>query len=587
MGFLTRSIVITLLSAAAIGRAAVPSLDRPLVAPGPGARIDSLLERYRAYGYSGAVLVEHRGRLVLHHAYGPADRERDIANAIHTRFAIASITKGFTAAALLRLAERSALRTSDSLGRFFPGLPAATAGITLDQMLTHASGLPVEAGDQGLDTRTAEATAASLRRVSLRFAPGTDHLYSNFAFNVLARIVERVSGQPFERFVRDSLAARAGLRYTGLPAASGSQEGTIARGYAGSVEDLGATAPPPSDERLGSGSLVSTAADLYRWLIALREGRVVAPADWERMTADTTGVTACGWTRGRTGWGTRIVASGGDWDGYQADVYWFPEDSVVVTLTTNVTPNAFKWDATVVRGIMRVLRGRELAMPPPVVRVDSTALAPFVGRYRLDSGAFFDVSRKGRGLFVGASGQAAVSQLAWPGKAPPAAVETCSAAADSFLDALTSGDTAFVTRACETPGIAESARTWWVEHVATTGGAVRRRTLLGTAPKGSRFETFVQVETGRAEPLVVRLVWRAGTLRLTGIGSGIARPATTLFLPEGKGPLPAAGRSFAAYDPPTDQVVRIAFERDARGAVSGLSVLTTAGGQPVAARREP
>ncbi len=183
-------------------------------------------------------------------------------------------------------------------------------------------------------------------------------------------------------------------------------------------------------------------------------------------------------------------------------------------------------------------------------------------------------------MFVGAEGQGAVNQLAWPGRDPPAAVESCNAAADSFIAALASGDTAFVKRTSETPEIAQTVWRWWDERVTAPGGAVRRRTVLGTGPKGpTKLETFTRVETARSEPVVVRLVWRTGTLRMTAIGSGIPLPATTLFLPEGEG-------RFAAFDPPTDQVVRIGFEGDGAGAVRGLSVLTAAGGRPVQARCE-
>ncbi|HKQ58665.1 MAG TPA: serine hydrolase domain-containing protein [Candidatus Eisenbacteria bacterium] len=565
---------VLLIAAATVTPAgAEPPPDRPRVAPGLGARMDSLLERYAAFGYAGVALVEHRGRFVLHRAYGMADRERDVANRIDTRFAIASITKGFTAAAVLRLAERSALRTRDSLAQYFPGLPPDVARITIDQMLNHASGLPAEAEDQELDTRTPATTAASLRKVRLRYAPGTDRLYSNLAFNVLARIVEQVAAQPFERFVADSVIARAGLMQTGFPSAAGADGQRVARGYAGPVEALTATHPPHTDARLGSGSLVSTAGDLHRWLTALHEGRVVTQAAWQRMSSDSTGNTACGWSRGRTGWGTPAITSGGDWEGYHADIYWFPDDSVTVTLTTNVSPNAFRWNSAVIRGIMRIVRAREFALPPRVARSDSTALARYAGRYRFDSGATFDVSRKGAALFVGAAGQAAVNQLAWPGKAPPEALPRCNALADSFVVALAARDTTWIAPRCETPEMLQTLKDWWA-RVESAGGTLRGRTVLGTAPKGpAKLESFVRIETSRGDPVVVRLVWRSATLLLTAIGTGIPQPATTLFLPEGND-------RFAAYDPPTDQVVRIAFESQ------GLSVLTAPGGAPVKAVRE-
>jgi beta-lactamase family protein len=155
--------------------------------------MDSLLERYAAFGYAGVALVEYRGRFVLHRAYGMADRERGIANRIDTRFAIASITKGLTAAAVLRLAERSALRTGDSLARWFTGLPPDVARITIDQMLDRADGdsppateppsaeipqlavRPVESSATGgMDDPRAKVTPLAPGRIGWQFTTGQD-----------------------------------------------------------------------------------------------------------------------------------------------------------------------------------------------------------------------------------------------------------------------------------------------------------------------------------------------------------------------------------------------------------------------------
>ena len=172
-----------------------------------------------------------------------------------------------------------------------------------------------------------------------------------------------------------------------------------------------------------------------------------------------------------------------------------------------------------------------------------------------------------------------MNPLAWPGQIPPGTLGECNARADSLVAALETGDTAFVARVAETPEIARSVRDWWREQVSTPGGAVRQRTGLGTAPKGpSKLESFVRVATGAPEPVVVRLVWRVGTLELAAIGSGVPFPAATLFLPEGND-------RFAAYDPPTDQVVRIGFARGGTGAIDRLSVLTASGEKVVEARR--
>lgn len=565
-------VALSILASSPAHTATAPPAPR-VIEPGIGARTDSLLERYSQYGYSGVALVERNGRPLLHRGYGLADRERRTPIQVDTRFAIASITKTFTAAAILGLAERSRLALDDSLGRFFDGLPSPTSGITIAQLLEHASGLPEDEEEQGLDTRTSEATRASLARARLRHAPGADRRYSNFGYNVLARVVERVTGLRFDAFVRDSLMARAGLRSTTF---SSSGPG-LARGYGGPIDALEPTAPPPIGTHLGSGSLVSTAADLGRWLNALREGRVVSRAAWERMIADTTGETSCGWTRGRTGWGTTLVTSGGDWDGYQTDIFWFPDDSLTVILVTNIRPNTFRWNGTLVRAVARAERGRPTVMPPALTGLDSTALRPYPGTYRLDSGGRFDVRRRGGVLYVGAEGQDAVNPLAWPGVTPPAALGACNARADSLVAALAAGDTAYLARVAEAPEIATSVRDWWREHVGASGAPVGPPTGLGTAPKGpAKLETFVRLGTG-PDPMVIRLVWRLGSLALTAIGSGIPFPATTLFLPEGRG-------RFAAYDPPTDQVVRIGFA--GAGGVDSLTVHTASGADMARGRRE-
>jgi CubicO group peptidase (beta-lactamase class C family) len=113
-------------------------VGRPVVQGELGARLDEFLERATARGFSGVVLVRRDGRVVLHKGYGWADREKRIPNTTKTIFEIGSLTKTFTAAAIVKLNEQGRLRTADSISRWFPNVPTDKAGITVPHQWSSA-----------------------------------------------------------------------------------------------------------------------------------------------------------------------------------------------------------------------------------------------------------------------------------------------------------------------------------------------------------------------------------------------------------------------------------------------------------------
>jgi CubicO group peptidase (beta-lactamase class C family) len=147
------------------------------VADGPiGDRID-LFVGDSLPSFSGQILVARDGRIVLHQAYGLADRGSMRTNTVETVFDIGSITKQFTAAAILALAEEGRLAVTDTLGRFLPDLPAPKSGLTLHALLTHSSGLPQYSGED-YDPLTGESFRAWLDTVLVEFSPGERFQYS-------------------------------------------------------------------------------------------------------------------------------------------------------------------------------------------------------------------------------------------------------------------------------------------------------------------------------------------------------------------------------------------------------------------------
>src|ERR1700720_2975078 len=180
-----------------------------------GAALDRYMARLAAYGYSGSVLVARGGRVLLHQGYGLADRARRRPYTAETLFDVASISKQFTAAAILALEMAGKLAVEDPLGKFFPGAPADKAPITLTHLPPHPPGLRDPFGEEYEPVTRQEL----LRRVfasRLLGPPGRRYRYSNGGYSVLAAGVEVASGQTYDDYLRGRLFEPAGMRHTGF-----------------------------------------------------------------------------------------------------------------------------------------------------------------------------------------------------------------------------------------------------------------------------------------------------------------------------------------------------------------------------------
>ena len=258
--------------------------------------LDSMFTGYADSGFSGSILLAMNGDVVLSQGYGMADRERGIPATAETRYSVAGFTKMFTAVAVLALESEGRLRVTDSLERFFGPLAGTDGQVTLHQLLTHTDGLtrqnaPVYRADPRAFVRAVSASPDS-------FSPGQGYRYNDFGHSVLGVVVEMVTGTSYESFVRDRFLRPAGLSHTGF-------ENDAAADFA--VEYAGAPGhqypiPPRSYTwgRRASLGMVSTVGDMYRWVKALDDPRVVPPRVKERMF-QTHGVTDWNAERGY-GW---------------------------------------------------------------------------------------------------------------------------------------------------------------------------------------------------------------------------------------------------------------------------------------------
>ena len=246
------------------------------------------LEAYEAEGFAGSVLLVRGGQLVLDQGYGFANEALEARNDGETIFAIGSTPIDFTKAAILLLEQRGELDTADLVSMYFDDLPEDKAGMTLEHLMKGSSGLRnfhgIRGVDEDMDLSYIDRDEA-MRRIfssSLLFVPGRGQAHSHSAWGVLAAVVEIASGQSYADFLAEELFAPAGMKRTGLyPLCQKFPDAQVAVG--GGPPALGqANTPknwgPTSWLVMGSGGMVSTTHDLYKWLVALRAGKLLGPA---------------------------------------------------------------------------------------------------------------------------------------------------------------------------------------------------------------------------------------------------------------------------------------------------------------------
>jgi CubicO group peptidase (beta-lactamase class C family) len=217
---------------------------------------------------SGSVLISQHGQVLLSKGYGLADRAQKTPNGPQTRFAIASNTKQFTAAAILLLEVQGKLKLTDGICTYIPDCPSAWSVITIKELLTHTSGipdytaLPDFVGYVG-QPWTPLQIIAHFRDLPLDFTPGSTWKYDNSGYIVLGYIIEQVSGLSYEAFLQTNIFTPVNLSDTGYNHGSNG----VAIGYT----DGSATPAEPWDPSVpfAAGGLYSTVEDMNRWEQAL------------------------------------------------------------------------------------------------------------------------------------------------------------------------------------------------------------------------------------------------------------------------------------------------------------------------------
>jgi CubicO group peptidase (beta-lactamase class C family) len=286
-------------------------------------------------GFTGAVLVAHHGKPLFAAGYGLADRDHDIPNTTATKFRIGSVTKQFTAVAVLRLEEQGKLKISAPIGQHLPDCPTGWAEVTIHQLLSHTGGVPEHTTPLLMMGNMARSLSpvnivGLVKDKPLDFTPGEKWAYSNTGYILLGMLIEKASGQKYADFIREAVLTPAGMADSGVER-SGQVLKNRARGYGGPEQEaqfIHMSFPH------AAGAMYSTVSDLLKWDRALAGDKLLGAAAKKTLTTEVKDGYACG-VSVREVMGRPAHRHGGGIPGFVSDFLRFPDDGLAVVVLTN------------------------------------------------------------------------------------------------------------------------------------------------------------------------------------------------------------------------------------------------------------
>jgi CubicO group peptidase (beta-lactamase class C family) len=364
--------------------------------------------------FMGTVLVARGSEVLLSKGYGFANLEWDIPDAPSTKFRLGSITKQFTAASILLLEERGKLKVEDPVKKYLPDAPPAWDKVTIFHLLTHTSGIPSFTGFPDYESTEAipspvEKTVARFRDKPLEFAPGEKRNYSNSGYVLLGYLIEKISGQSYEKFVQENVFSPLGMKDSGYDSNT-----AIIRHRA-----AGYSPGPDGPVNMGfihmsiphaAGALYSTTEDLLRWEQDLFGGKLLSPVSLQKMTTPFKDDYAFGLTV-HTANGHKVISHGGGIEGFNTFLAYYPEDKMTVAVLANLNGSA---PEQIAGKLAAIAHGENVQLPSErkEIAVSPKILALYGGTYVLAPGFDLVVTLEGTQLMSQATGQPKVQLFA-------------------------------------------------------------------------------------------------------------------------------------------------------------------------------
>lgn len=375
-------------------------------------QLDELLgKQFKHAGPGCAVLVTKQGKVIYKKALGSADLELNVPIAPDMVFKLASITKQFTAVGILQLVEQGKISLQDSLQKFIPDFPSRGELITIENLLTHTSGIKdymrinyPSSYMERWDFRPKQLID-SFKNYALEFKPGTKYSYSNSGYYLLGYIIEQVSGTSYPNYIQNNILTPLGLNHTYYDS-----EGVLipsrVNGYRNEetvVKNADYWSPTIA---YAAGGLLSNTEDLYKWFDAVLKYKVLkketldkafTPFKLKDGSATSYGY---GWTIDQLS-SVKSIGHSGRMNGFVTDEIYYPQQDVFIAVffnSENVPKDAIS------KAISEIVLGQPLQTG---VKVDDSILNSYLGTYSLtiDPKRTITVSKDGNRLLAKVSGQ--------------------------------------------------------------------------------------------------------------------------------------------------------------------------------------
>ncbi len=364
------------------------ALFGPVPAQEISGRINEEIEYFFPDQFMGSVLLGQADQLLYSEQFGFANVAQQTPINENSLFQIASLTKQFTAAAILLLEEQGVLNLQDSITTHVGGLPGSLDGISLLNLLAHSSGIPDIPNSAFVSDERGSVflSEAEFARIAPESAPGSQVKYSNTGYHLLGEVIEAASEVSYTDFITENLLSPLRLENTGFLS-------TNIQTVDGHVPDQGQLVPQESSdaENLGpysAGGMYSTAADLHVWTTALMSGQVISQSSLDKMTSVQNGFYALGLMVSSENERQRIYHTGSIF-GFAASLSYFPDRNYSLVVLSNVNDRDGGGDAELIaKSIEFIIYDDDVVLSSMLeeIKFPQTLQNAFVGDYEMQSG---------------------------------------------------------------------------------------------------------------------------------------------------------------------------------------------------------
>lgn len=346
--------------------------------------------------FSGVALIAKDNKIIYRKAFGSANKEWNAPNTLQTKFRIGSLTKQFTAAAVLQLAEGGKLSLDDKLSKYFPDFPKGDS-VTVHMLLTHTSGIKSYTNMPKFMSIASlpypkDSVIAFFKNEPFEFSPGTNWNYNNSGYFLLGYIIEKVSGESYSEYVLRNVIKKADLENTVVDRLD-SILINRAQGYSKTSTGWRNADFITMEFPYSAGAIVSTVEDMYVWNKALYSGKIVSSAMLTKMTTPYSNKYGYGLGIDSMDTHKRIGHSGGIPGFISYDVY-YPADNInIIVLSNNSSPSP-----AIANALAAILFNKNVLLPYKhlPVSMSSKELEKFVGKYQTSNNKYEVLLKDGK-----------------------------------------------------------------------------------------------------------------------------------------------------------------------------------------------